>query len=157
MKQNRSAVVTGAGTGIGRAIFERLITDGWRVAGIEVDHRLAAEASEWAAHRGEVVTGSVTEMTVLETAADRAEALAPLLGWVNNAGLAIPGTLHEPILQRRSEVRRVRRNGTPLARHLVRERAAVDHRGDRRNSRVVRFPRIGRVAGGIPRAAVSNS
>ena len=96
MKQNRSVVVTGAGTGIGRAIFERLITDGWRVIGIEVDHRLAAEASDWAADRGEVVTGSVTETAVLETAADRAEALAPLLGWVNNAGLAIPGTLHEP-------------------------------------------------------------
>ena len=96
MKQERSVVVTGAGTGIGRAIFERLITDGWRVIGIEVDHRLAAEASDWAADRGEVLTGSVTEMKVLETAADRAEAMAPLLGWVNNAGLAIPGTLHDP-------------------------------------------------------------
>ena len=32
----------------------------------------------------------------LEEAADRAQALAPLLGWVNNAALAIPGNLHEP-------------------------------------------------------------
>jgi NAD(P)-dependent dehydrogenase (short-subunit alcohol dehydrogenase family) len=96
MKQERSVVVTGAGTGIGRAIFERLISDGWRVIGIEKDPHLGTEARDWAADRGEVLTGSVTEMKVLEVAADRAEALAPLLGWVNNAGLAIPGTLHEP-------------------------------------------------------------
>ena len=75
MKQERSVVVTGAGTGIGRAIFERLITDGWRVIGIEKDHRLSAQARDWAADRGEVLTGSVTEMKVLETAADRAATL----------------------------------------------------------------------------------
>ena len=96
MKHPASAVVTGAGTGIGRAIFERLIADGWKVVGIEKDPHLASEASDWAGDRGDIVLGSVTELAVLESAADRAEALAPLLGWVNNAGVAISGTLHDP-------------------------------------------------------------
>ena len=34
-----SVVVTGCGTGLGRAIFERLITDGWAVVGLELDAR----------------------------------------------------------------------------------------------------------------------
>ena len=39
-----SVVVTGCGTGIGRAIFERLIRDGWAVVGLELDATRAADA-----------------------------------------------------------------------------------------------------------------
>lgn len=96
MTTHRSAVVTGAGTGIGRAIFERLAQDGWYVVGVEHDSDLAQDARSWAGDKGDVVTGSVAEMATLELAADRAAMRAPVLGWVNNAGLAIPGTLHDP-------------------------------------------------------------
>ena len=41
-----SVVVTGCGSGLGRAIFERLIKDGWAVVGLELDEGRAAEARD---------------------------------------------------------------------------------------------------------------
>jgi NAD(P)-dependent dehydrogenase (short-subunit alcohol dehydrogenase family) len=41
-----SAVVTGVGAGIGRAIFERLLADGWSVVGVELDPSLAEQARQ---------------------------------------------------------------------------------------------------------------
>ena len=46
---DRSVVVTGAGQGIGRACFDRLLADGWFVVGIEVDEELAAQVEAAAA------------------------------------------------------------------------------------------------------------
>lgn len=100
----RSVVVTGCGTGIGRAIFDQLVDRGWRVVGIEMQEMLANDARAYAGDRGEVLLGDVSQSSVLEEAADRAQALAPLEGWVNNAGLAISGNLHEP---NRAEVERL--------------------------------------------------
>ena len=57
----RSVVVTGAGQGIGRACFDRLLADGWFVVGIEVDEELAAQAEAAAGGRGAVVRGDVAE------------------------------------------------------------------------------------------------
>lgn len=94
--RKRSAVVTGAGTGIGQAIFERLIADGWYVVGVDMNEEHAATRAADAGDKGEMVVGDVAETAVLEHAADRAQAAAPLLGWVNNAGLAIGGNLHDP-------------------------------------------------------------
>lgn len=92
----KSVVITGCGTGIGRAIFDRLIGSGWMVVGVDMNADLAADARAAAGGRGEVIVGDVAVTQTLETAADRAQALAPLRGWVNNAALAIPGNLHEP-------------------------------------------------------------
>lgn len=100
----RSAVVTGAGTGIGRAIFNRLLDEGWNVVGVDMQEPLANEARVYAGDRGDVILGDVASTDVLEQAADRAQQFAPLLGWVNNAGLAISGNLHEP---NRAEVERL--------------------------------------------------
>jgi NAD(P)-dependent dehydrogenase (short-subunit alcohol dehydrogenase family) len=93
---SRSVVVTGAGTGIGRAIFDRLLADGWNVVGLDMNADLAASAIEAAGDRGAFVIGDVADQSALEEAADRAQAFAPLMGWVNNAGLAISGNLHDP-------------------------------------------------------------
>lgn len=92
----RSVVVTGCGMGLGRGIFEKLLHSDWRVVGIERDARLAAEAKAIAGANGDVVAGDVSERCVLEAAAERAVALAPLRGWVNNAGITLHTTLHEP-------------------------------------------------------------
>jgi NAD(P)-dependent dehydrogenase (short-subunit alcohol dehydrogenase family) len=90
-----SVVVTGCGTGVGRAIFERLIADGWAVVGLEWDPDRAAEARA-VPGAGDVLTGDAAERAQLSRAAERATELAPLGGWVNNAAVARMGTLHDP-------------------------------------------------------------
>jgi NAD(P)-dependent dehydrogenase (short-subunit alcohol dehydrogenase family) len=92
----KSAVVTGCGTGIGRAIFDRLLADGWYVVGVEMQEALANEAQAAAGDKGDVVRGDVSNTGDLEKAADRARQMAPLTGWVNNAALALSGNLHAP-------------------------------------------------------------
>lgn len=95
--QARSVVVTGAAAGIGRSTAERLLADGWAVVGVDA---AAAGLDELAAKHGRLfagILGSVTELDVLQRAAGRAEELAPLRGWVNNAGIALAGTLHRPV------------------------------------------------------------
>ncbi len=90
-----SVVVTGCGTGIGRAIFERLIRDGWVVVGLELDARRAADA-RLVVGNADVLEGDAGDRTDLGRARDRAASLAPLGGWVNNAALPIRGNLHDP-------------------------------------------------------------
>ncbi|WFE41817.1 SDR family oxidoreductase [Micromonospora sp. WMMD998] len=91
----RSFVVTGGGRGVGRAIVERLAGDGDAVVVVERD----ASATDWlarhpAADRLHAVTGDAGDEAVTGRAADRAEALAPLAGWVNNAAVFRDADLH---------------------------------------------------------------
>jgi NAD(P)-dependent dehydrogenase (short-subunit alcohol dehydrogenase family) len=84
----RSFVITGGGRGIGRAVAERLLRNGDYVVVIDVD----AESLGWVSDhpdgdRIEAVVGGAAEATVAERAAERAEAAAPLAGWVNNAAV----------------------------------------------------------------------
>ena len=98
----RSVVVTGCGTGIGHSIFYRLLDDGWNVVGVEIQGDLAQQVRDHAGDKGDVLLGDIAQTDLLEAAADRAQQFAPLLGWVNNAGLAIPSNLHEGTLWKKA-------------------------------------------------------
>jgi NAD(P)-dependent dehydrogenase (short-subunit alcohol dehydrogenase family) len=88
-----SAVVTGAAMGAGRAIAERLVSDGYDVVGVDRDARaLAATARELGLL---AVDGDVGDWQTHETAADAAESVGRIAGWVNNAGIDIQGGAHE--------------------------------------------------------------
>jgi NAD(P)-dependent dehydrogenase (short-subunit alcohol dehydrogenase family) len=88
-------VVTGCGSGIGRAIIERLAADGYAAVGVEADAAKAAAVGEALGSSGAVVTGDVRKRRTLRDAAARAVELAPLSGWVNNVGVALSGMLHQ--------------------------------------------------------------
>jgi len=80
----RSYVVTGGARGIGRAVAERLARDGHVVV-------LDVEAPAWPV---DAVVGDAGDEAVAERAADAAEAVAPLAGWVNNAAVFRDAALH---------------------------------------------------------------
>jgi NAD(P)-dependent dehydrogenase (short-subunit alcohol dehydrogenase family) len=91
----RSAVVTGAGGGIGRAILDRLVDDGWYVIGIEFDPGSAAELSSALGGSGRAVNGDAADRGVLRAAADLAEEAGHLGCWVNNAAYSATLVFHE--------------------------------------------------------------
>ena len=81
------AVVTGGGSGIGRAICDRLAADGARVAVLDVNDagaQAAADAIGGVAVRADVSDGADVERALAEAQA----ALGPVDVWVNNAGIA---------------------------------------------------------------------
>jgi NAD(P)-dependent dehydrogenase (short-subunit alcohol dehydrogenase family) len=81
----RSYVVTGAGTGVGRAIALRLAAEGVVVGVARSKADLDRLAEDCPAGRCRIVAGDVADATVLELAADAAEEGSALIGWVNNA------------------------------------------------------------------------
>jgi NAD(P)-dependent dehydrogenase (short-subunit alcohol dehydrogenase family) len=91
----RAAVVTGCGQGIGLAIAQQLVADGFVVVGVELDSRLAEQARLSMPAPHEVVVGDVAEYAVLKQAAARARSRGMLCAWVNSAGIYRPGNLHE--------------------------------------------------------------
>jgi NAD(P)-dependent dehydrogenase (short-subunit alcohol dehydrogenase family) len=81
VNQIRSYVVTGAARGIGRVIAQRLAADGYVVAldvleAMDSDHPCV-----------ELLTGDASDPDVAVAAAQAAEQVAPLAGWVNNAAI----------------------------------------------------------------------
>jgi 2-dehydro-3-deoxy-L-rhamnonate dehydrogenase (NAD+) len=89
----RSAVVTGGAQGIGRAVVERFVDSGARVAIWDRDHALAQKAADELANRGQVsaVAADVTDLGTVEAARDQTLAAFGRIDiLVNNAGIAGP-------------------------------------------------------------------
>lgn len=80
-------VVTGASVGIGGATSARLLADGWRVVGIDIDTAgFEAMAQEYPGLTA-TIEGSVADRASHEEAVARGRELGTLCGWVNNAGV----------------------------------------------------------------------
>lgn len=90
------SVVTGGGRGVGRAIVERPLGENDTVVVIEHDgSALDWMADHTASRRLIAVARDAADETVANAAADRAEAAAPLMGWVNNAAVFRDAYIHE--------------------------------------------------------------
>jgi NAD(P)-dependent dehydrogenase (short-subunit alcohol dehydrogenase family) len=90
-----TVVVTGAGSGIGRATAERCAADGWHVVGLDLDAGGLEETARLVGERFTAVEGDVSGRAAHERAADAAERAGRLTGWVNNAGIEIMGRADE--------------------------------------------------------------
>jgi NAD(P)-dependent dehydrogenase (short-subunit alcohol dehydrogenase family) len=88
-RMTRSYVVTGGGRGIGCAVVERLLADGGAVVAIERDEGVVEERAGL-----RVVVGDASDEAVTERAADLAEGMGPLAGWVNNAAVFRDASVH---------------------------------------------------------------
>jgi NAD(P)-dependent dehydrogenase (short-subunit alcohol dehydrogenase family) len=82
-----SYVVTGGGRGVGRAVVARLLDAGDAVVVLELTEPDLSWVPADATDRVSAVVGSAADEQVAGRAAERAESLAPLAGWVNNAAV----------------------------------------------------------------------
>jgi NAD(P)-dependent dehydrogenase (short-subunit alcohol dehydrogenase family) len=91
-----SALVTGAGRGMGLEIARRLVGRGYEVAVTDVDEAATIAASEQIGNRAWALPLDVTDADAVRDAARQVmERSGSLDVWVNNAGILITGFAHE--------------------------------------------------------------
>ncbi|ORX13886.1 SDR family NAD(P)-dependent oxidoreductase [Mycolicibacterium wolinskyi] len=85
----RTAVVTGAGSGIGRAIATTLAERGWRVVVTDIDATAAEQTVAALAGTGhEAVALDVTDPALANSVADDVADRLRLQAWISNAGIS---------------------------------------------------------------------
>jgi NAD(P)-dependent dehydrogenase (short-subunit alcohol dehydrogenase family) len=100
----RSAIVTGATSGIGRAAAVALADAGWSVLATGRDESRGREVGEELGERGEFVGGDLTASGMAERLVERAGGEAPLGLLVNCAGIHFLANLPETDPQRWDEL-----------------------------------------------------
>lgn len=98
MNEHKTALVTGAGSGIGAAIAERFVTAGYRVALFDINEKTALETSARVGGPGKTIAigGDVSDQDQVQSAVRRTvEEFGSLDVLVNNAGIEIYGTVVE--------------------------------------------------------------
>ena len=88
-------VVTGAAKGIGRAICERLCSDGQQVVAVDIDEPTLTEVAASLGDGCIPLAGDIAQWQTHERAAEAARGVGELTGWVNNAGIDVVGAAHE--------------------------------------------------------------
>ena len=138
------AVITGGGSGIGRATADRLREDGFRLAILDLDGASAAEA----AGEGLGLAVDVTDPEAVDSAfVAIEEQLGPVDVLVNNAGIAGGKRLHETALEEWDKVMAVNVRGLYLC-----SRAALASMVRQRSGHVIT---LSSVSGMVPLRARS--
>ena len=92
----KACIVTGAGSGIGRAIARRFAAEGGRVVAVDVNGDGLAETVEGLGDDVVGVTADVSQRAKVDGfVATCAERFGPVDVLVNNAGVNLPGVFHE--------------------------------------------------------------
>lgn len=115
-----TAVVTGAGKGIGRAISERLAADGMDVVVVDVDGATAAEVAR--SIGGSAVACDVTVEGAVAALADQVSEIGEIDVLVNNAGIWRSRTLAESTVDEVDAVLRVNVLGSWLVTRALADR-----------------------------------
>lgn len=121
-----SAIVTGGASGIGLATVEWLLDDGWPVAVLDSDPVALVSAEDMLSGENAVFIGvDVTDEEMVAEAFDQAvDALGPLGGLVNSAGVAMDVSVMETPVEKFREVLDVNLVGTLIASKAAVERMA---------------------------------